>query len=616
MPNSLAFMLLAATGSTLQAGTSDPAASLLRAAPQSTVVALVCDDVPGLVDGLRAGPLGALWRDEAMASARASVSEELWEMWEQEVFPGGPQGGELLLGVEAAAFFMGELEGEEPSGGAFVLALRDELAHELAGSLAADDPDAERIVLGDLELHLSRLGDGEFLASGEWLRGVVFGLSSDRQRALDWAHEVVRGLDAEPSAVTPRGAEFLARRSSAAALEGHADLGALFASIVNEADPEAREAFESLGLDRLGWSSISFAAGGDGSLGMRGDIELPPDGLLAQWMSLMRPAPLALGRLAPHDAIEVGFLGFDADALWRGVEAFVAELDPGGPDGEAANPAQLLEQRMDEIEALLGIDLREALFENLSGEFARFVLPDAKAYAHAPESPLALVDLGLTYMSGVLPQVGAVHVVGLRDGAAMEELVDALIGLAGADGSIVEEQVGAHWVQSVDLSDLPFAGLSPCWVVLDDALVLSGGLPSLRAVLAQLDEHAPASWLEDEERTRRARELVAEGGCGVAVADAAALFERRVERPLRECLALMDSETTGSTVKGFLNEVVPAPDDGDGDAGEHVRDVLGQALAAARRLREDHLNGALLSLLAWSGRSVAYRVWTEPAQRD
>jgi hypothetical protein len=295
----------------------------------------------------------------------------------------------------------------------------------------------------------------------------------------------------------------------------------------------------------------------------------------------------------------------------------VAELELAEGDEDGPTPAELLEQRLDEVEALIGLDLREALFENLTGAFARFVLSDRRAYAHAPGAPLAAVDALLAVGAVVLPQVGAVHVVGLRDGAAMEELIDALIGLSGADALVREEQVGEHWVQWLDLSRLPVDGIRPSWVVLDDALLFSGGLPSLRAALAQLAQDAPPSWLDDGERAARARALVEGGACMVAVADSAALFERRVVRPLREAEAALDTEALGKQLRPWLAGLVPARAGQEPrDPLEEARGWLRQGSAAGERLRDGALRGSWLSTLTWSGGRLSDRSWTEPAQRD
>jgi len=590
--------------------------TLLRAAPAGTVLAAVCDDVPGLVAGLRRGPLGLLWDDEAFAPLRAQLDEALVEVWQQEVYPGGPHGGELIAGLEAAALFVGPFEGDEPEAGAFVLAVRDELAHELAAMLAAEAASSELIVVEGLEFQVAREDDGTWVAAGEWLRGLVFAFGTERDAALGWAHDLVTGLEAEPGAATADGARLAARRVPGAALEAHLDVGALFRSTLEqEQDPEARALLERVGLAGLGWASLSFASYPDGALETRATFQVPPDGLVGRWLSLMRPAPLDLGRLAPPGTIEATFAGLDADGLWRGALAFLAELDLAGEDGQGATPAQLLEQRLDEVEALIGIDLREAVFENLTGAFARFVLPDDVAYAHAPDAPLGMFDSLAVVLSGVVPQVGAVQVVGLRDGAAMEDLIDALIALSGADARIVEEQVGEHWMQALELDLLPFPGVSPCWAVLDDALLISGGRPSLRAVLTQASAEDARSWL-DGPRAQRARALVDAGATLVTLADLPAITRRRVLRPLREFDAALDSKAYGSTIAAALQSVVPAAEGEHAEAVQRFRGQLQLAVQAGERLCANGLSGSWISTLTWAQGEVRYRSWTEPEQRD
>jgi hypothetical protein len=583
------------------------AESLLRAAPEGALVTLVCEDVPSLVAGLRASPLGALWDDDALAPLRASLDEIAAELWEEELFPGGPQGGELILGLEAVAVYMGAFEDDEPTVGALVLAVRDELSHELAAMLAAQASSSERVVVDGLEYQIEQDEDGGWIASGEWLRGLVFGFGDERADALAWAGALVEGLEAEPGRSTPLGAELAPLSSPFPALQVHVDVGAFVRAAVESEDDDADSSLaevEQFGLTRLGWGSLSMGTPPGGAIELRVSLEVPRDTPLGSLCSVFRPAPIELGRMAPRETIDATFVALDVQALWRSIEELVATFAPELAEGSEQTPPDLLEQRLQEIDALLGVDLRSSLIDNLTGEFAGFVLPGSLAGSSSAAS------LGLLPMDGV-------GVVGLRDRDAMEDLIDAAIGLSGADARITEEELEGQWVQMLDLSELGLGELRPCWTVLEDALLMAYNPQPLRALLVQRTEDAPPSWLDDEPRTRRARELVAQGACSLSIADAPDLFRARVLEPARAAALALDGEASGGLAQMFALGLAQAfAGDEDEEDAAHARELLHQAIGACERLLEGGITGHYLSSMTWSDGTLGARLWTEPEKRD
>ncbi|HVS17416.1 MAG TPA: hypothetical protein VMT18_02365 [Planctomycetota bacterium] len=582
---------------------------LVRVAPESTRMVLVCEDVPGLMAGLRAGPLGALWADEALASMRADVTRELDQELDEEVFPGGPKASELIEGVEAAAMFFGPFEGQYVNGGALVVALRDELSNEVAAMLEGLHLEGEAVEVGGRTFLVQPGEDGNWLAWGEWLRGFVFGFASEREDALAWARDLVEGLDAEPARSTTLGAGLAQRRSRFPALQVHVKVGALIRDgVESEADDDEASLadLERLGLTRLGFGSLTLGTPPGGAVDLGVSLEVPRDGPMGKLCAALRPAPIALGRLAPRDTIDATFNAIDVQALWRSIEEMIVAFAPEFAEGAEQTPSELIEQRLQEVEALLGVDLRAALIDNLTGEFAGFALPQS------------LVG-GSTGVSVGLLQMDGVGVVGLRDREAMEELIDAAIGLTGADARITEEELEGHWVQILDLSDLPLEGFRPCWTVLDDVLLVSYEPECLRAVLVQRAQDAPPSWLDDEARTRRARELVAQGACSLSIADAPELFRTRIVHPLR----VAEASFEGGDPNGFSQTIVHGVVQSllseyaaDEDASEKARALLREAIGACERLLDGGITGSFLTTLTWVDGTLGMRLWTEPALRD
>lgn len=579
---------------------------LVRVAPESTRMVLVCEDVPGLLDGLRQGPLGALWSDEALASLREEWMRALTEELDEEVFPGGPRAHELIFGVEAAALFVGPFVDDEPGVGAVVLALRDELTKDVAAMLEDFDPESELLEVAGHTLRVAPSDDEGWMVASEWLRGLVFAFADERADALAWATAMLEGLDGAPEHSTSMGAALLRRRSPFPALQVHVDVGALVRdSAAGDGGEGSLAELDAFGFTRMGWGELAFGAPPGGALDARGSLEVPQDGFLGTLCRAFRPAPIELGRMAPRDTIDASFYAIDVQTLWRGVEDAVATFAPDAMAATGQSPSELIEQRLQEAEALLGVDLRRSLIDNLTGEFVGFLLPDA----HADGSVGAA--LGMVQLDGT-------GVVGLRDPDALEELIDAVIALSGSDALVGEQELEGRWVQTLDLSDVfPFE-LRPCWAVLDDALVISYGTSSMAALLRQCADEPPPSWLDDEARLRRARELVAEGACSLSVADAPGLFRLRVLEPLRAAeIGFEDDPYALSRLMAIgLAEGLLGEEASELDIEAKARAMLREAIGTCERLVESGLSGRYLTSMSWVDGTLGFRMWTEPAQRD
>lgn len=608
---------LVAAGSTQE--TVPARSSLLRAAPEGTLMAVACDDVQGFIAGLRASPFGALWGDASLLPLRAKLDEAVAQVQAEELYPGGPPAGELIAGLRGAALFLGAFGDEGPAIGAVAVRVDDQLAPKLAQALAHAAAQAESVELDGLQFQVHRNDGGEWVVTAEWLEGLVVAFGKEREQALDWGRTVVEALAADPRTPTTRGRGIAANPMGWPALELHVHVGDLFRSAAAVADAQDQQVLAELGLLELPWAWAALTAMPRGGLALHTTANLACKGWIGTWIPkvLSRPAPVALGDWAPADAVDVSFLALDTAAAFDAVADLAARTGMV-QTGEGRPPAaEVLRQRLDEFGTVSGVELREALIENLTGDFARFVLPTNSAYAHAPGAPLAAVDALLSYTSGVLPQVGSVHVVGLHDGSGMEDLIEDLIALAGADSMRIEEQVGDHWMQSLEIPGLPLEGIRPSWVVLDDALLLSGGPSSLRAVLAQLEQDAAPSWLEDTSNAASARALLAPAASGLSIADSAALFERRVLQPLRELDAALEDETYGGMLQGWLASVssTQAEEEAE-DPLDKVRGYLRLGIAVGERLRDGALRGSWMTKLSCVDSFLVYRTWTEPANRD
>lgn len=575
MPTSLTLAALA-LGLSLQSVVEEPAPrSILEAAPSRTVLAIVADDL----QELGANAVRSAWADVLRAPAFAPFRKRIRGALEER---GTLRFEPLLRAVDAFLVYAEGLEAIQkgPWGGA--LRLSSDYASEL---LLAELPEAEEVTSAEIrEIHLWHDG-ANWWAVTCWSNGLAWNWSPAREDSI----AKVAGLAQRLEHGAPEGnlaARLGERRSSAkGAIEFYLDLQEITKNAGAGLGASELALWDALRLDDLGWMSMRATLGPGVQTEVLTRIDLPATGLLADWAACVRPAPLELAELAPADTVEVVVLGFDTAAAWRALCESLSESSP--------EVAERLHGALRAANAALGVNLERDCIDNLTGEFAEFLLPIGPKWSDpAPEMVQALsaVAMNLSGSPGTSP--GSALVVGLKNSQPVRRLLEQLVELSGRGEDLEDEEVAGHWMSSIDLSDV---GLRPSWAFVENTLIVSMYAEPVRLILRQTSEDAGPPWIADEDH--RAVLAAHDEGFASSVSDIPSYLTSQIIAPLNSMFAI-------PALAYILNQTgFGADTDSLVDELHTIRDALPELVAK-------HLQGDMCSTVWVEGNSLRYRSWS------
>lgn len=577
--------LLAALVASFQAG---PAAqgSLLRGAPTNTVAALVGDDLPGLRRGLQASPLRALWDDEDLRPLRDLLVEQVLRT---EHVEGLTLEDVLRVPVRSAALFV--VLGETDEQSALLLALRigerdspefSALADLLTAVSTPVDLDGYAASLRRLE------DDGSVLLCGDWSEGLLLGWGPDEAWLTSSAREAFAALEGEPTAAGTRLTEQSDVQDQIAL---HLDLGALARRDAVEQDTS----LAGLHLEELGLASARLRIADSGEMSLEYRLQLPEHGPLNGFLTTLGSAPAHLAEVAPEEVttVDIGHLDV-AGVLDLVLDALDSEISEGFEAGLAA------------FSDTLGIDLRTAGLDNLTGDFAFLTFAEREP----PQDDLeGAFQWARAMLTTTVQHPNAVIVIGLDDGAAAGELIQATLRTWGLEALLSAETIDGVVVATLELPGQASAESVPCWYLLQNAL-LFGYRPELVArVAARLDDLEAPGWLDLGDR----RESLASWAASSTWTTRSDLGElsrgwaRKLGRGLYELSSSPAMLPLGRVLldqEGLLLEGCEAV------GRSRLLRVQASLLLRADRALQRHVRGELFSSLRVEERTLAWSVWT------
>lgn len=242
-------------------------------------------------------------------------------------------------------------------------------------------------------------------------------------------------------------------------------------------DPQLAGALEAIGIKNV--SSVSSVSGFD-STGMAGRTLIAADGELKGLFAALAGKPITAADLQPipKDASFAMAARLDLADLWPQFLDAAAKIDPQAPVEAKA--------KLDEVSTQLGFSLSDDLFAALGDVWCAYAT-EAKAAAGKPA-----------------PQVGNFSVmVSVRDRKLMDKCYPTLVKLLesqaeNSDGSwaVKQSTFRGNTVYYVPLKlpqapaaplgfDTSSAGLTPCWCLTKDRLVISSAPQALKDVLTR-----------------------------------------------------------------------------------------------------------------------------------
>lgn len=544
--------------------------SLVAALPDDATLIVAVEDFATFWERAQRSDWNALMSDPALApmwtELDASFQEELGD---EDVFLAS-----ALEALDGAAFFSTSPGDDDENAYGLVLRLRPD-ARLLTTILRAEVERRGAPIHHDgRTFRLERAGRPDnWDVYFTWSGGFAVVEGRGRNGALKLATQLARRLEAGV-ADGPLNARLAGKRpADPATFEAYLDFGALLTTNVKAHSEQDERTHAALQLADFGWGACLFSIGAGSDVELDTLLELPRAGLFPLLAAHARPAPTRMARLAPADTVEVATLGYDAQQAWRSFVTWSAT--------ELPEFSEEMHRGLVALKAGTGIDLEHELFDQLSGEFGRLLVP-------VPEGQRTLNGVTAGMLLGLLGSPGSagasVYLVSLEDEQVVGRLVEKLIGLSDAADQLREEEVAGHRLRYFEVPELQ---VDPGWAFVDGVLVVSTHRSAVRSVLSHAGGNAARGWAD----TRRTAALRGDGrACGSAVADLQALTRVKLASPLAMMLG-MTAELPGRT---------------DEPDAASLMDVA-EALPG---LVEQHISGTARTTLSVDGRVLRYRFWT------
>jgi hypothetical protein len=589
----------------LNGGAQAPIGDLVRAAipPEALVVVHVGD--LGRVRAIsQQNSWAALFQDEQVSPFFRVLTTELLSAASHDLPADAPE--RTLLdpelwwrGLESGAFWIGGLPlDSQNSQGGFMMEFNS-AGQALAGAIAASlhshltpaetspvsGPSSEILIwkpssaaaTGGAATTTFRIGNlvGIHFASTE---EAALRLSRDAQTRL-----AAGTLDArvETWMTQARGPDW-----SGHGLEAGIDLERLLPQLSPDQDFAKFLGVSGLDTTRYAWLGGSLCPGECFSMTLA--LDVPTRGVGAQVARLFGPAPRDWLTRMPAEATSVSLGHFDVAGAW---DLFWTVFGEQAPEESSDVRAHY-----DGFTGSSGFDLESDLVRQLSGDFGSFTAP-----VPAGEMPVMLAE----ELKGILPSgnSGILWMLGLKDSARVEELLERAIDRFGGMVEITSVQYAGAWIQTV-----AFEGLEFHWTFTPNALIASFSPSLMRGTLERLQDSplqtSPLQNSPQQDSSRQDSSL--QGTDRPNALSNANLMSGLQSHPLAALISVADAAASVQAQFESLHAMA-----GIfallGEAGDPLDGMLQSAPLPAPDAAQRHLKGWMATTLGIEGRRLALR---------